>query len=141
MIRQAIIVLTLLSASTALHASEVIHLRCEVQNQLDEQVETITINLGSAEGEAVHTSHTGMSTFYGIFINSPKSIIGYSQRHGKVSRLKVDRLTGTGRVDNLMTDEEKPGLWNEQAGSIGYPLDEVVWLGYDLNCQLAQPLF
>lgn len=129
---------TLFLFTNAAHASEEIHLKCLVLGQDKAQHEIISIY---PEKEELRFHKYGESqTFY--FSNSDTdTIYGIGKVSNRHARLKINRVSGLARFEELMTDEDKPKLYNERTRGIGYPLNEIVWLGYDLECTRTNKLF
>ena len=138
MIRQIISTFAVIASPVVLNANEVI-LRCDAPGQPTEQIEFLNIDM--TLDRIVHTSHSRHVTIFQIAFSTSGEVIAFGERHGRTSRIQLDRITGFGRIDDLRTDDDKPSIWNEKTNSIGYPIDEEVWLGYDLNCIKTDAIF
>lgn len=139
MIRFAFAAISLLAGAENAQADNVVYLRCTSPEQITEQIHTLAVDLH--QKIITHTSHTGQVTALTIMQNTSETLLGYGEVHGRLARLRLNSVSASGRIDNLMTDEDKPTLWNERTKSLGYPIDEEVWLGFSINCQSVEKLF
>lgn len=139
MIHLAFVAISFLAGAESAQAGDVVYLRCASPEQITQQIHTLAVDLH--QRIITHTSNTGQITAFTIMQNTSDILLGYGEVHGRLARLSLNSISASGRIDSLMNDDDKPTLWNERTNSLGYPIDEEVWLGFSINCHRVEKLF